>query len=80
MNDLNKLRNISIAKILNIPADRNTKIRCPFHNERTPSCMIYKDNSYFCFGCGKHGRGAIDMVVHLGYDIKTAIKELANYL
>ena len=25
---------------------------CPFHNEKTPSFVVYP-NSYFCFGCKK---------------------------
>jgi len=29
---------------------------CPFHNERTPSFVVYQnDNRYHCFGCGKGG-------------------------
>lgn len=29
---------------------------CPFHNEKTPSFVIYKDTqSYYCFGCGAGG-------------------------
>lgn len=32
----------------------HNKILCPFHNERTPSCVIYPDH-YFCFGCRKYG-------------------------
>lgn len=29
---------------------------CPFHNEKTPSFVIYADqNSYHCFGCGANG-------------------------
>jgi DNA polymerase I-like protein with 3'-5' exonuclease and polymerase domains len=34
----------------------NGKIRCPFHDERTPSCQLYPDGHYHCFGCGAHGR------------------------
>lgn len=30
------------------------KVRCVFHNEKTPSLAIYEDH-YFCFGCGEHG-------------------------
>jgi len=28
---------------------------CPFHNEDTPSFVIYPDNSWWCFGCNKGG-------------------------
>lgn len=29
---------------------------CPFHNEKTPSFVIYRDTqSYYCFGCGAGG-------------------------
>jgi hypothetical protein len=31
------------------------KILCPFHEEKTPSCYIYADGHYHCFGCGAHG-------------------------
>ena len=31
-------------------------IICPFHDEKTPSCMVYADEDKFhCFGCGAHG-------------------------
>ena len=38
---------------------------CPFHSEKTPSFTVFKDNSWHCFGCGKHGSGAIGFVVDL---------------
>lgn len=30
------------------------KIHCPFHAEKTESCVIYETN-YHCYGCGAHG-------------------------
>ena len=30
------------------------KVRCPFHDDGTPSCQIYNDH-YHCFGCGARG-------------------------
>jgi DNA primase len=31
-------------------------LRCPWHEERTPSCVINTKKEFFhCFGCGKHG-------------------------
>lgn len=33
-----------------------TKIKCPFHQDKTASLAIYEEtNSYFCFGCGATG-------------------------
>lgn len=37
------------------PANREV-ILCPFHRESTPSCCVnHEDNTFQCFGCGKHG-------------------------
>ncbi len=37
-------------------AGRYFKGRCPFHQEKTPSFVVYPDNqSYHCFGCQKNG-------------------------
>lgn len=44
--------------------DRNNKICCPFHNEKTPSFSIKKMNDkyrFHCFGCGCHG-DSIDFI------------------
>ena len=38
-------------------------VRCPFHEDRTPSMKLYEDH-YFCFGCGKHG-DVIDLAAEL---------------
>jgi DNA primase len=34
---------------------------CPFHGEKTPSFVVYRD-SFHCFGCGAHG-DAVDYVM-----------------
>jgi len=35
---------------------RNYKARCPFHEEKTPSFIVFPDTQrYRCFGCGKGG-------------------------
>lgn len=79
--DLTRLREIKIVRILNLKDDGRKKfIRCPFHNERTPSFVIFPDNGFKCFGCGEHGQGAIDFVMKLGYSFKDAIEELKEYL
>src|SRR5215207_3415673 len=37
-------------------AGRNFKALCPFHQEKTPSFVVFPDSGNFkCFGCGKGG-------------------------
>ncbi len=52
---------------------------CPFHNEKTPSFVVYPETqSYYCFGCGAAG-DAITFVRkynNLGY--VEAVKQLAS--
>jgi twinkle protein len=60
-----------IAKITDFIATKqkgnNHLALCPFHNERTPSFTVFKENnSYKCFGCGKSG------------DVFSFIKETKN--
>lgn len=31
------------------------KVLCPFHQERSPSCVIYDDGFYHSYCCGRHG-------------------------
>ena len=41
---------------------RRHKGRCPFHDDRQPSFLVYDDDQHFhCFGCGAHG-DVIDFV------------------
>ena len=37
-----------------IEPDHNGFIRCPFHEEKTPSCKV-NDEYIHCFGCGESG-------------------------
>lgn len=30
-------------------------VKCPFHEERTPSCCLRSDGQFICFGCGASG-------------------------
>lgn len=59
---LNDLRSkIDIEELISRYAEvrgrgRTPVCLCPFHNEKTPSFVIYKDTqSYYCFGCGAGG-------------------------
>ena len=78
--ELEIIRSVPIHKLLGIQNNgRNIMVRCPFHSERTPSCVISPDNSYHCFGCGKHGNGAIDFCQDLGYSFKDSVIELLGH-
>lgn len=59
---------------------RKVKIRCPFHAERTPSCVLFPTGGYKCFGCGKGSRSTIDFVMALGYTFTEAVEEIRKYL
>lgn len=79
--ELEVLRTISIHSILGVVNNgRKISLRCPFHQERTPSFFLYPDNKFYCFGCGKKGSNAIDFVVGLGYSFQEALIELSEYL
>ena len=49
---------------------------CPFHEEKTPSFVIYPDNSFHCFGCHAHGNNAIDYLALQGLDFQQAVRRL----
>ena len=38
-----------------IKSGRNKLVICPFHPDRSPSLVLYPDQTYHCFGCGQHG-------------------------
>ena len=49
---------------------------CPFHDEKTPSFVVFPDNRFKCFGCGERG-DAIDFVQKLyGLSFPDALKHL----
>jgi DNA polymerase len=56
----------------------NGKIVCPFHDDHTPSLVIYPDH-YHCFVCGAHG-DAIDWLMMVeGITRAQAIQHLATW-
>lgn len=52
------------------------KCECVFHNETIPSFVINTDNTYHCFGCGRHG-DSISFIMELK---NLSFKESVKYL
>lgn len=48
--------------LLGVTVDRSRKIKCPFHDDRTPSLHLYPtaEEGWYCFGCGR-GTSIYDM-------------------
>lgn len=80
--DLEKYRAVRIHQLLNLRDDgRKVAVNCPFHSEKTPSCYIFPDGGFKCFGCGKSGGNAIDFLTSLdGVGFKEALEELDKYV
>lgn len=77
--EIERVRNISIAAQLGIPMTRSkVSIRCPHpdHRDSSPSFLLDEDNGFKCFGkCGAHGRGFIDFCVFMGNSFEDVMKE-----
>jgi DNA primase len=74
---IERARGTPIHALLGIQySNRTVSIRCPFHNERTPSFMVYPDSSYYCFGCTATGQNAIDFLMSAGYSFNDAVGAL----
>lgn len=56
-------------------------ISCPFHEDKTPSCVITpKENLFHCFGCGEAG-SVIDWVMKTqGVSFRHAVELLRNQM
>ena len=54
---------LSVAEQYFGPIPRDRKVRCRFHEDRTPSLVIY-DDGWHCYGCAEGG-DAIDLVQRL---------------
>jgi len=51
---------------------------CPFHKEKTPSFVIYPNNSFYCFGCHAHGDVIDFMKILKKCDFKEAVSTLVG--
>lgn len=53
-----------VVKFYGFFPNRSGFICCPFHEEKTPSLKLFRDNHWHCFGC-REGGSVIDFVMKL---------------
>ncbi|ADP11508.1 DNA primase [Erwinia sp. Ejp617] len=59
---------------------RDRVLLCPFHQEKTPSCVISPDkNLYHCFGCGAAGSVVDWMMKTEGFSLPKAVLRLREF-
>lgn len=57
-----QLNILDLVKSYGHAPNRNNAIKCPFHEDKKPSLLLYpKTNTWHCFGCDK-GTDAIDFI------------------
>lgn len=75
--------NLKIETVLShygLQPDKNGMIKCPFHNDKTPSMQVYtKTNTVFCFSsnCDLNGKG-IDQIDFILYKEKITKHQAIN--
>jgi DNA primase len=64
-----RLSILTVLQHYNLQPDRNKRVNCPFHNDKTPSMQVYPEtNTVFCFSsnCSLNGKAIdqIDFIMH----------------
>jgi hypothetical protein len=44
-----------VQELTGLKPRRDGKVNCPFHSDETPSLQLYKDGTFYCYGCGAGG-------------------------
>jgi len=65
---IQQCRNVPLEDIIEgekqIQGNNRIKMKCPFHDEKTSSFVIYQEtNSAHCFGCKKTIKGAVSYIM-----------------
>ncbi len=60
-------------------AGRSYKGRCPFHDDKTPSLVVWPDG-WRCFGCGAHGDAIKWIMATQGVGFRASCRWLAAWI
>jgi CHC2 zinc finger len=57
---------VYVERLAGVAVPRHRKIRCPFHDDRTPSLHVYEDGDrgWYCYGCARGG-SIYDFAAHM---------------
>lgn len=74
---LDVVRNYGLSPVAS--GNKRYKICCPFHNEKTPSLVIFEEqNKFKCFGCGA-GSDVLDFICkYENITVINAVKKILN--
>ena len=78
---LNKVDIVELiaSKVKLKKAGRNYQARCPFHNEKTPSFVVFAEKQNFhCFGCQAHGDAITFLREQEGLGYLESLEKLAS--
>lgn len=79
-NEVELCREVPIHLLIgNSRLNKKVKIVCPYHSEKTGSCVIYPKGGYYCYGCGSHGN-TVDFCIKMGATFEEAINDLRKYI
>lgn len=59
-----------------VKSGRNKLAVCPFHPDKSPSLVLWPDQTYHCFGCGKHG----DVIDYIAGTQNLSLSESIRFL
>lgn len=68
-------RSIVPSHLIGSATDDYVKICCPFHNDATPSCVVYAE-SYYCYACNSSGKAISLYMALYQADRDAAIQQL----
>ena len=62
---------VFVERLLGVAVPRHGKVRCPLHDDRTPSLHVYDEpeRGWYCFGCNKGGSI---------YDLAAAVRRITT--
>ena len=68
-----------VGKISRFKKGKNSvAVKCPFHDDKSPSFNLYPNNTYYCFGCKESGTN-VDLVMKVkNVDNVTAAKTICE--